>query len=340
MGASRSKNEIDNTLKQSIESLNEIVQDCSSGITAEQGVKIVAKGNVNLQDINLDQMVTFSSSCLQSNDTESKIDAQLLQSMQQAAESAVKGWGIGYSEASNLTRNYTDLRYSISNAFKQDCRSAIMASNLIDVESSDGSVSVSGYNAKQTLDANRDCIQNSKAVSAVAAKVQQTLDQKATATVAGLDLGSFIALIVGLVAIALIMVFGKSGGGGGGSSIIWFVLIGLIVLGVGGYIIYNKMSSSDDSNPDDPCEQKLKALLPCTTQEDCKDGVCSFGSCVAKDCSSDCKFAGCSFAGSVPTCNAEKGIFECSPPAAPSPGTAGASRGGSSPWSQVLRHSQ
>lgn len=328
MGAASSRNTIENHLSQSLDITSTAIQDCSSSINADQKFVIKTKGSIDLKDINLKQMVTFSSSCLQSTSLENKIDSTLLQHMQQAAESAVKGWGIGFSSATNTTRNYTDLALAISNEFKQNCRSEIQATQLVDLEA-EGDVVIAGYNASQTIGAVRDCIQNSKAVSGIVNKTVQEIDQKATAEVAGLDLGQFIAMIVAVIVIVVAIVLVKFSGGGGGSgsgggtSLTTYLIVGFVVLLlVGGLIAYfvvkdqkKKTNDSGDTNSaTDRCDAERKIVRQaCTAAVACKDAgsVCSFGWCVPNDCSADACFQGCTEPGAVAECDKTRGMYWC-----------------------------
>lgn len=328
MGAASSRNTIENHLSQSLDIASSAIQDCSSSINADQKFVIKTKGSIDLQDINLKQMVTFSSSCLQSTDLESKIDSSLLQHMQQAADSAVKGWGIGFASASNTTRNYTDLALAISNEFKQNCRNEIQATQLVDLES-EGNVTIAGFNADQTIGAVRDCIQNSKAVSGIVNKTVQEVEQKASAAVTGLDLGMLIALIAGVIVVIVLSVVlkgsggGGSGNGGGGTSwtsyLIGFILFALVVGGGISYYLYQKQLDEDKKDeppkPTDKCVEERKKVRPeCKTKSDCKSAtdVCSFGWCVPADCSADACFEGCaSHPGSQAECDASRGMYWC-----------------------------
>lgn len=325
MGASSSRNTIENHLSQSLDITSSAIQDCSSSINADQKFVIKTKGSIDLKDINLKQMVTFSSSCLQSTDLENKIDSSLLQHMQQAAESAVKGWGIGFASATNTTRNYTDLALAISNEFKQNCRSEIQATQLVDLEA-DGNVVIEGYNADQTIGAVRDCIQNSKAVSGIVNKTVQEVEQKASATVAGLDLGAIIALIVGLVVVVVLVVVLKSSGGGGGSgggtSWTTYIIGGIfLLLAIGGAVTYFMVKKKSDSEEkeevksSDRCDlERKKVRTECKTKSDCKSAtdICQFGWCVPADCSADACFEGCAaHPGSKAECDATRGMYWC-----------------------------
>ncbi len=322
MGAASSRNTIENHLRQSLDIASSAIQDCSSSINADQKFVIKTKGSIDLKDVNLKQMVTFSSSCLQSTDLENKIDSSLLQHMQQAADSAVKGWGIGFSSAVNTTRNYTDLALAISNEFKQNCRSEIQATQLVDLVA-DGNVVVEGYNADQTIGAVRDCIQNSKAVSGIVNKTVQEVEQKASAQVAGLDFGAILALVVGLiVVVVLVVVLKGSGGGGGGGGTSWSTyIIGGIVLffvvgGLVAFFVVKNKSSSDVGNDTTPttdrcAAERKKERLACVKKTDCKENeTCSFGWCVPSDCSADACFEGCP-TGIESVCDAWKGMYVC-----------------------------
>lgn len=322
MGASSSRNTIENHLSQSLDIASSAVQDCSSSINADQKFVIKTKGSIDLKDINLKQLVTFSSSCLQSTDLENKIDSQLLQHMQQAADSAVKGWGIGFASASNTTRNYTDLALAISNEFKQNCRNEIQATQLVDL-TTEGNVTINGYNADQTVRAVRDCIQNSKAVSGITNKTIQEVEQKATAAVTGLDLGAIIALIVAVVVVVILVVVMKgsgavSGGGGGGSGAIIGVIVFLLVAGgIAAWYFWPKESDDKQPNPaaTDRCTaERKKVRTECKASGDCKDPsqICSFGWCVPRDCSADACFDGCAaHPGTVAECDTTRGMYWC-----------------------------
>lgn len=329
MGASVSRNTIENHLSQSLDIASSAIQDCSSGINADQKFIIKAKGDIDLRNINLKQMVTFDSTCVQSTDLENKIDSQLLQHMQQAADSAVKGWGLGFAAASNTTRNYTDLALAITNEFKQNCRNTIQASQVVDLESTEGNVSIDGYFADQTVNAVRDCLQNSKAVSGITNKTVQEVDQKASASVSGLDLGAIVALIVGVIVVVLLVVLMRGGGGGGGNNnssgggsgwlIAFLVLFVIAGAAVGAWFVFGSGASSSSTNEEtkvgDDCDDKDDAArMKCSSTSDCgANMVCGAGGwCVPNDCSADKCFKGCAARpGETPVCDSTRGIFFC-----------------------------
>lgn len=197
MGASHSSNvanaisDVTNYVTNSTVAGTQQVQEITQKITLDN-CTIKASGNVTIAEsantgaVNTQIVKAINNNSLLNN---------IAQKMMQSAKSKVGTLGIGYADANNTTNETVDTTNQVINAMKTSAEqfsntsqnetcinSTIEAANVAFTTNS-----ASQYLSEQTLDQNN--------ITDIVNQIQQTADQKATATVEGLGMLAFLLII-------------------------------------------------------------------------------------------------------------------------------------------------
>jgi multidrug efflux pump subunit AcrB len=226
MGNATSKNEIHNSIEQSIKIINDAVQDCSSVMTQSQLLSVSGSGN-NISHVDFSQMMDANISCTQDASVQNDITAKISAKMEQSAKSVLGALSLnpGNAKADNIMSSFVKLGVAVQNTFNQKCQTQLNSTQTLDVTGSGNTISFIHFD--QAAKIIRDCVTKSKAVNKIKTDIAVKAKQKASAEKKGLSLMMLFLLIVGVV---LAFTFG-----GTGLLTSPAFIIGIIAL-IGGYL--------------------------------------------------------------------------------------------------------
>lgn len=237
MGAASSSNTLENTLKVAMSSFNKVQQSCVGKGPHDKGVALIQSISLeNIHNTTVDlsdwsQIAKIDVDCMLSTQMQNTISADVEEKMAQLANSTVKGWGIGESDANNVQKNFTDLATKISNTINNTCMKQIVETQSLRLKDVSGSY-IHITNLHQNQDIVLKCVQNVVSNSESYAKIKQDESQVAKASVIGLDLGELLAILVVLLVVGGLFIYGmtQSGVGGGMTVMGLLIIVGLFVL--------------------------------------------------------------------------------------------------------------
>jgi hypothetical protein len=201
---------------------NDAISTCMVDTSQFQGAN-VTKNKDSTIDLNLNwsQVAVLKANCTQDVQVQNKVNQAILQEAEQISKSIAQQFQLSASEAKNVVNTTTNLAIRVSNSFIQTCSAgATQVQNLNINENTHVSVNVfanwSQYNQSVV-----NCVMKDKAVTDATQAVQQTVDQKSTATVENFFATVFGAVFAIFAVIGIIIfsfLFFRPSGRGGGTS--------------------------------------------------------------------------------------------------------------------------
>jgi len=201
--SSRAENVVNELLTQSMSVDTKIVQDCSGKLNNTIGYRIVAKKDVTLNGgIVTNQTIWLNLDCAQKGTSSTDVEQELKNTVTQWTESlATAGFGLTSSEAKNVTNIATNLAMAVSTAFIQNLTPIAQNDCTVDIESTDGSVTINGLiEGTQTINLTSKAAMESDAVTKAKQSLEQAISQTAKAKARGMG-GMLLLLIILIVAV-------------------------------------------------------------------------------------------------------------------------------------------
>lgn len=248
MGGSSSKNVASATM----EAISEVVTNIMNKSISRTGQSIILtfkteNGNIRLSKNKIIQQATVNTSNLLSALSTSTVQQEMVQKISQVATSLSKGLNLGnISDASNTLNAYMKAAISISTNISQICKNSIGQSVVINLTTKNGNIIMDGNTIHQVASIFSNCIQDTIADNAAIQKLQQQLDQSASATSEGLNLDWLLGIVAAVVVLIIVVIItGAKVASGILTKLLMFVGFIIIAAGIVLIVIYFKNSKTD-----------------------------------------------------------------------------------------------
>lgn len=207
-----------------VKKINTTLVHSTNSISNIVHYKIKAKGNIIIGDIDIEQMATLDSttkiSVQELFKSDDMIDDIIDSATDIALDTSAKASGILGPTSKSLTDSQTNLVYDIKKQFKEiirtktdiGCSNSILNDTTFDLESTDGSITISAINIKQTatvmaecyIDVIKDVISKIKVTDEIIDDVKK--EETTESESAGLSFDIFSYLIPALVIILVVLI--------------------------------------------------------------------------------------------------------------------------------------
>lgn len=250
MGNALATNIANETVNQSINSMNMITDLCTEMVTLGNGINIEAKdgGTITIEDLQCDQSTYYmlNANCVANATINSSINSNISQQASQVAKALSQNIDLnpGSTDATNVVNAITNAMDTLQSSVYNSCLQSAIAKNTVNITATgvnpntgDPSTVTLGYfhcNQDIMNSTVADCVFNSSETAAVVSSISQAISQSATATVQN-ALGW---IIMAIAIIFLVFFFITISGLELLLYIFIFVMIILIIYGVIAYI-YN-----------------------------------------------------------------------------------------------------
>ena len=198
---------------------------CKSSISQQTGLNLV-DCNLTIQDgIDLNQVANVSVTCLQNSSFQSTMTDAISDAVSQKANSITQSLGgLSVSDANTVSSLSNLLAQSVVQKYTQTCVNGISSDNIINCK---GSNITAGYiKTQNTVNDYNTCTQQDHGEAAIVSRMQDIINQTATAT----EENSFNALIgAGLLVIAVIAIFFVNSVSGNIGWIVVFIFFLLVI---------------------------------------------------------------------------------------------------------------
>ena len=195
------------------ESINSVIQEnistCAGSAVNEVNIK--ATKDVNISGGSIDQKATINLKCVSSQMTSNDFSATIGNRLAQEATSKLDGFNFGIAASTNAvdTANKIVNEINVKNIQNQIANAA----NKVNIEAG-GDVNIKDLPITQFSSTIVDVVSRAVSNSKTVTDIQQSIDQKATATTIGIFGGSAAIIVILLI----VVFFAMSGGGGGGDG--------------------------------------------------------------------------------------------------------------------------
>lgn len=191
-GGSKANNEVNMTVRQILQILNNSTQTCS---TEGQNIfSIIASsscqdGDITISGIKSNQRIGVTQNCAQQASSDSKLAAEIEAKVKQQSETVAQALSLpwGGAESNNLTSQLLDVGQKIQNEYTNIVKSTLI--NRFGIEAlrtgqcKSGNIVILDITNDQYIDSLMEAVQKSETVSEAISKVTTTIDQLASATV-------------------------------------------------------------------------------------------------------------------------------------------------------------
>ncbi len=166
-------------------------------------------------DLYMTQNMVIDAQCLQDSKTQTQTNQNVSQAASQIAKSIAQQFSLSSSDASNFAKAVVELSTTVSNSYISNCNGAFTQVQSCTFNNNNVN-NVNIYaNLQQFNNTSFDCVLKDSSVTTAAQKVQQSIDQQASATtenfLAGI-LGSVVAVLAGVGLLMFIVIYALSPG--------------------------------------------------------------------------------------------------------------------------------
>lgn len=239
MGAATSKNVVDQTLKVISNVASSVVNKTQINTDSTQLISIGhALHDVNISNNHFNIQVEVNMSELSKSFNTTAVQQDLSSQLQQTAKSLIKDINFGnLSDAENTVKSYVEETLTITNNLSNLCGSNTSTHQSIIIDTADTVVNITNNTFSSFQKIFSSCIADATSKNNAVQKLQNLIDQSATAETFGVSIWGFAA-IIGIIVVGIaIVLFGPallplllSGGKGGLMVGIVFLLIGAVLL--------------------------------------------------------------------------------------------------------------
>jgi len=257
MGQTYSQNIARSAINSMVSVMNANTSKCSSSILENQQVNIVLsnpKGDVNINDINLNEITVISGSCLQSVSTDTQITQQIKNMAEQIGETIAQQFSLGDAETKNIIDNLINVGASIQNNVYQSCYSSVAENQGVNISVQGGNnVNISGINLDESTKNIVSCIQKASEVSEAEISIINSIEQKAVTKVMNTVFWILIAIaiVLGVLGLVATRTMGN-----------WKVVLGFIIIItviIIGYVIVSSVIKKNNTKPLSPLTPSTKS---------------------------------------------------------------------------------
>ncbi len=211
MGASHASNVSSQVSNAFFNVVNNAMETCNQTLVQSQGYTINgAQDSVIITNgITGSQNAQLSLSCLAKTDFQTNLQNTIAQTASAQAQAQTKLLGIGYSSSSNVAQDISNLGDVIYNEATQNCAQQAVQQQTVGIYNVKGSyINTGPVNWTQTFSNIQNCVQNTTAYTSAINKLNQDVNQNASATTGGL-FGSFGKyIIIAIIIIVILVVIG------------------------------------------------------------------------------------------------------------------------------------
>lgn len=181
---------------------------CASSAAANQNVSAKAAGDITIGDVSQSQKVSLNFSCFQDSSFSQETKNQIQKNLEAYAQSQVSGFAVGYqaTDNQNITNSINNITNNLSLSSINDCSANVSASMNINVESTDGKVTIGNITQEQGVELVAKCVQQQSAVNTSMTQLDEQIKQSSQSSIAGILSGSVwmwvgigIALFIGFL---------------------------------------------------------------------------------------------------------------------------------------------
>jgi hypothetical protein len=239
MGSAVSKN-ITKAITESIANVsNSIIQSIQLTTDQTQIISVTdVEGDVVISGNTFTQKASINMKSLMNVLLQENVQQDLALQLAQACKSIVSGLNLfQFPNAQNEINTFLKASIELLNTINQTCMSSISENQTITVTRVKGNVYIVNNVMTEIANIIQSCVQDAVVKNSVFQKLQEEIDQRASATAEGLSLWQIIILIVIILCIPLVSVVG-------GVAVVGRFLFPLsLLIGVGGLVTYNEWTS-------------------------------------------------------------------------------------------------
>lgn len=210
MGSAVSKNITKAATEAVAKVSNNIIQD--SKLTTDQTQIISVSdvdGDVNISGNTFTQKANINMKSLMNALVQEDIQQALTQEIAQTCKSIVSGLNIfQFPDAQNEINVFLKASSELMNTISSSCASSISENQVITVKRTKGSVNITNNVMSEMIDIFQSCIQEAVSKNTIFQRLQEKIDQSATAKAEGLSLWQIIILIALVLGIPFVSVIG------------------------------------------------------------------------------------------------------------------------------------